>query len=186
MLALGVGVGCCRYHSDDLPSPVATMTIAARRVRRSMEQHCRGQRGRADEWFTSRVEPHPGARIILFTVPLQPGTCLGPYESRALIGAGGMGEVYRVRDSKLKRDVTFKVLPEAVAREPERIARFEREAEVLASLNHANIAVVHENRTQRDLHPSNRFGRRPEAAVVGRRCRAAVVARWARAVFHER
>ena len=82
--------------------------------------------------------------IIPFTVPLQAGTYLGPYEIRALIGAGGMGEVYRARDSKLKRDVAIKVLPDAFAREPERISRFEREAEVLASLNHGNIATIHD------------------------------------------
>jgi len=77
-------------------------------------------------------------------VPLQPGTCLGSYEIQALIGAGGMGEVYRARDSKLKRDVAIKILPDAFAREPERISRFEREAEALGSLSHSNIATVHD------------------------------------------
>ena len=86
----------------------------------------------------------PATRIILFIVPLQPGTCLGSYEIRGLIGAGGMGEVYRARDSKLKRDVAIKILPEAFAREPERISRFEREAEALGSLSHGNIATVHD------------------------------------------
>jgi eukaryotic-like serine/threonine-protein kinase len=76
-------------------------------------------------------------------VALAPSTRLGSYEVIALIGAGGMGEVYRARDSKLKRDVAIKVLPEAFARDPERLARFEREAEVLATLNHPNIAAVY-------------------------------------------
>src|ERR1017187_3010183 len=74
---------------------------------------------------------------------LVPGTRLGPYEILAPIGAGGMGEVYRARDTKLKRDVALKVLPEAFARDPERMARFQREAEVLASLNHPNIAAIY-------------------------------------------
>jgi serine/threonine-protein kinase len=68
---------------------------------------------------------------------------LGSYEILAPIGAGGMGEVYRARDTKLKRDVALKVLPEAFARDCERLARFQREAEVLASLNHPNIATIH-------------------------------------------
>ena len=72
-----------------------------------------------------------------------PGTRLGPYEILAPIGAGGMGEVYRARDTKLKRDVAVKVLPEAFARDPDRMVRFQREAEVLASLNHPNIAQIY-------------------------------------------
>jgi serine/threonine-protein kinase len=76
-------------------------------------------------------------------MPLPVGTILGPYEILAPIGAGGMGEVYRAKDTKLKREVAIKVLPEAVARDPERMARFQREAELLASLNHPNIATIH-------------------------------------------
>src|ERR1700680_3682095 len=76
-------------------------------------------------------------------MPLSVGTKLGPYEILAAIGAGGMGEVYRAADTKLKRDVAIKVLPEAFARDPERMARFQREAEVLASLNHPNIAAIY-------------------------------------------
>src|SRR5262245_44690404 len=74
---------------------------------------------------------------------LGPGTKLGHYEVGALIGAGGMGEVYRARDTKLKRDVAIKVLPHSFADDPARMARFQREAEVLASLNHPNIATIH-------------------------------------------
>src|SRR5580692_8570403 len=76
-------------------------------------------------------------------MPLSVGTRLGPYEILAPIGAGGMGEVYRARDTKLKREVAIKVLPETFARDPERMARFQREAEVLASLNHPNIAAIY-------------------------------------------
>ena len=71
------------------------------------------------------------------------GTRLGPYEVLATIGAGGMGEVYRARDTKLKRDVALKVLPDAFARDPGRLTRFQREAEVLASLNHPNIGQIY-------------------------------------------
>lgn len=76
-------------------------------------------------------------------MPLLAGTRFGPYEILAPIGAGGMGEVYRARDTKLKRDVAVKVLPDAFARDPERMARFQREAQVLASLNHPNIAQIY-------------------------------------------
>ena len=74
---------------------------------------------------------------------LTPGTRLGPYEVIAQIGAGGMGKVYRATDTNLKRAVAIKVLPAAVAADPERLARFQREAEVLASLNHPNIAAIY-------------------------------------------
>src|ERR1022692_2381412 len=74
---------------------------------------------------------------------LSVGTKLGPYEILAAIGAGGMGEVYRARDAKLGRDIALKVLPEAFARDAERMARFQREAKVLASLNHPNIASIY-------------------------------------------
>jgi serine/threonine-protein kinase len=74
---------------------------------------------------------------------LTPGTRLGAYEIIALIGAGGMGEVYRARDTRLNRDVALKVLPELFAADPDRLARFKREAQLLASLNHPNIAAIH-------------------------------------------
>ena len=77
------------------------------------------------------------------SMPLTPGIRMGSYEILAPLGAGGMGEVYRAKDSKLKREVALKVLPEAFARDSERVARFQREAEVLASLNHPNIATIH-------------------------------------------
>ena len=74
---------------------------------------------------------------------LEAGTRLGSYEIVALLGAGGMGQVYRAKDSRLKREVALKVLPADVAGDRERLARFQREAEVLASLNHPNIAQIH-------------------------------------------
>jgi eukaryotic-like serine/threonine-protein kinase len=74
---------------------------------------------------------------------LSPGTRLGPYEITAQIGIGGMGEVYRATDTNLKRSVAIKVLPDAVASDRERLARFQREAEVLAALNHPNIAAIY-------------------------------------------
>jgi serine/threonine protein kinase len=74
---------------------------------------------------------------------LSPGTRLGVYEVVGLIGAGGMGEVYRARDTKLNREVALKVLPEAFVSDPDRIARFAREAKTLAALNHPNIAAIY-------------------------------------------
>jgi Tol biopolymer transport system component len=76
-------------------------------------------------------------------VALAPGTRLGPYEVIALIGAGGMGEVYRAHDTKLNRDVALKLLPDGFASDPDRLARFRREAQVLASLNHPHIAAIY-------------------------------------------
>lgn len=70
------------------------------------------------------------------------GTQLGSYEITALLGKGGMGEVYRARDTKLKREVAIKILPDEFNRDAERASRFQREAEVLASLNHPNIAAM--------------------------------------------
>src|SRR5262245_22264410 len=74
-------------------------------------------------------------------IPL--GSRLGPYEIVAPLGSGGMGEVYRARDTKLNRDVAIKVLLSSVAHDADRLARFSREAQVLAALNHPNIAHIH-------------------------------------------
>src|ERR1700758_829939 len=76
-------------------------------------------------------------------MPIATGTRLGSYEVTTQIGAGGMGEVYKAHDTKLGRDVAIKILPEAFAHDPERLARFQREAKMLASLNHPNIATIH-------------------------------------------
>ena len=96
---------------------------------------------------------------------LERGTRLGPYEIDSVLGAGGMGEVYRARDTRLKRDVAVKVLPPAFAHDPDRLARFQREAEVLATLNHPNIAAVYgfEEIAGRERHRA-RTRRRPNAA----------------------
>jgi serine/threonine protein kinase/tetratricopeptide (TPR) repeat protein len=77
-------------------------------------------------------------------VSLEPGTRLGPYEILAPLGAGGMGEVYRARDSKLDRDVAIKVLPVSIAADPDALARFEREAKAVAALSHPNILAIHD------------------------------------------
>ena len=76
-------------------------------------------------------------------MPLTPGTRIGPYQVTAKIGEGGMGEVYQARDTTLDRDVALKVLPEGFTSDPDRLARFEREAKVLASLNHPNIGSIY-------------------------------------------
>jgi serine/threonine-protein kinase len=76
-------------------------------------------------------------------MPLAPGARVGSYDIQSILGAGGMGEVYRARDTRLKREVALKVLPQSFATDPDRLARFQREAEVLALLNHSNIAAIH-------------------------------------------
>src|SRR5262245_60116526 len=96
----------------------------------------------------------PPGIIPVFSVTLASGTRLGPYEVIGPIGAGGMGEVYRARDAKLGRDVALKILPQPLATDPERLARFEREAHVLASLNHPHIGAIYgfeESQTVRAL-----------------------------------
>ena len=84
----------------------------------------------------------PNARILNH-LPLTPGTRLGVFLLSDLIGRGGMGEVYRATDTKLKRQVAIKILPPSFAADHDRLARFQREAEVLASLNHPNIAAIY-------------------------------------------
>src|SRR5690349_18510663 len=76
-------------------------------------------------------------------MPLNPGTRVGPYEIVSPIGAGGMGEVYRARDTKLNRDVALKILPDIFAGDADRLARFTREAQTLAALNDPRIAHIH-------------------------------------------
>src|SRR4026209_2746096 len=78
------------------------------------------------------------------------GTHLGSHEITALLGKGGMGEVYRARDTKLKRDVAIKILPDEFARDADRVSRFQREAELLASLNHPNIAAIYDLEEAKD------------------------------------
>jgi serine/threonine protein kinase len=108
-------------------------------------------------------------------MPLSVGDKLGPYEILAPIGKGGMGEVYRAKDTKLDRDVAIKVLPAPLAQDPERLTRFEREAKVLASLNHPNIAQIY-GLQQRALvmelvpgeHLKHRSRLRPRLVTLGR------------------
>ncbi len=124
---------------------------------------------------------------------------MGTYEIVAPLGAGGMGEVYRARDTVLKRDVALKVLPAAFAQDPERMARFQREAELLASLNHPNIAILHglvESDGQRalvmELVPGETLGARikrgsmplEEALNVARQIAEALEAAHERGVVH--
>src|SRR5262245_11592873 len=80
------------------------------------------------------------------------GSTLGAYEVVSPLGAGGMGEVYRARDAKLGREVAVKILPEPFAFDPDRVARFEREAKVLAALNHPHIAALHGMEIARNRH----------------------------------
>jgi serine/threonine-protein kinase len=132
-------------------------------------------------------------------MPLAPGTRLGPYEIVAPLGAGGMGEVYRARDPRLGRDVAIKALPAAFSRDPERLARFEREAQTLASLSHPNIATIH-GIEERDGVPhlvlelvegetlAARLARGPlpprEALAIGVQIASAIEAAHERGVIH--
>src|SRR5580658_7929919 len=75
---------------------------------------------------------------------LAPGTKLGPYEIKSQVGAGGMGEVYRARDTRLSRDVALKILPESFARDSDRLRRFEQETQAVAALNHPNILAIYD------------------------------------------
>jgi serine/threonine-protein kinase len=95
----------------------------------------------AQDASDGKILDRPAAELTLSTVGV--GSQLGLYRIEARLGAGGMGVVYRARDAKLKRDVAIKVLPEAFAHDPGRMARFQREAEVLAILNHPNIAHIY-------------------------------------------
>src|SRR5271167_2092776 len=85
-------------------------------------------------------------------MPLPIGSKFGPYEIVAPIGAGGMGEVYRARDTRLGREVALKVLPESFSRDAERLRRFEQEARSVAALNHPNILAIHDIGAQDGTH----------------------------------
>jgi serine/threonine protein kinase len=85
-------------------------------------------------------------------MPLPPGHKIGPYEILASIGAGGMGEVYRAKDTKLGRDVALKILPPEMAQDPDRLARFQREARAVAALNHPNVVTLHSVEESNGVH----------------------------------
>src|SRR5690242_1796104 len=123
------------------------------------------------------------------------GTRLGPYEVSGPIGAGGMGEVYRARDSKLGRDVALKVLPASLAGDADYMARFRREAQVLASLNHPNIAAIYgfeENAIVMELVEGQTLDQRiregalpiAEAAAIARQIAEALEAAHEKGIVH--
>ena len=85
-------------------------------------------------------------------VPFTSGSRLGPYELQSRLGAGGMGEVYKARDTRLRRDVAVKILPESFAQDSDRLLRFEQEAQAVAALNHPNILSVHDVGLHEDVH----------------------------------
>ena len=97
----------------------------------------------ADGFAAGPVTPMAPHQIASLVPGALAGRSLGVYQVRALVGAGGMGEVYAARDTKLGRDVAIKVLPRAFASDPDRLARFEREARMLATLNHPNICAIY-------------------------------------------
>ena len=116
-----------------------------------------------------RIRTHPATGTVL-----PPGTKLGPYVVQSLIGAGGMGEVYRARDASLKRDVAIKVLPASLSRDPDRLRRFQLEAEAAAALNHPNILSIYRHRPagRLALHRHRVAGRRDPARAAAPRCDA--------------
>ena len=108
-----------------------------------MTRETRGPKKRDPFTRCAKGEERPAQPYNPRELVLLPGTLFGSYEVAALIGVGGMGEVYRARDKRLDRDVAIKILTESFAHDADRLARFEREAKTLASLNHSNIATIH-------------------------------------------
>ena len=102
---------------------------------------------------------------------LTPGTRLGVYEITAQIGEGGMGQVYRATDTKLKRQVAIKILPPSLAADADRLARFQREAEVLASLNHPHIAAIYGLEESDGRHRARHGTRRGRGSLAAHRAR---------------
>src|SRR5208282_2966431 len=149
------GNGCGTHDQSDVSSgatqrafPRATSVFSIRSFQAvAVGRHCRRQTLSLSSSQSANCVGRCYRRSELAggveEMTLAAGTKLGSYEITGAIGAGGMGEVYRARDAKLGRDVALKVLPEAFARDAERMARFQREAKVLASLNHPNIASIY-------------------------------------------
>jgi eukaryotic-like serine/threonine-protein kinase len=118
-------------------SPESSQLVAEWLLKRELESEATAPSGRI---IAPAARP---AHIIASLLALTPGTRLGVYEVTALLGEGGMGQVYRATDTRLKRQVAIKILPPSVAADHDRLARFQREGEVLASLNHPNIAGIY-------------------------------------------
>jgi serine/threonine protein kinase len=112
--------------------------------------------------FLNRA-PMPVLRGVLAPVPLMPGVRLGAFEITGTLGSGGMGEVYRARDTRLGRDGAVKLLPSAIADDPERRARLERESRLLAALNHPHIAAIH---SVEEIDPSTGSGQGGRLALI--------------------
>ncbi|HEX2341092.1 MAG TPA: protein kinase [Vicinamibacterales bacterium] len=108
--------------------------------------------GTADGFLESPAINLDGGRVAVASPELQPGDQVGNFEVIGSLGAGGMGEVYRARDAKLRREVAIKLLPRALADDPQRLARFERESRILAALNHPHIATIHSVEHADTLH----------------------------------
>jgi serine/threonine protein kinase len=130
---------------ETLRREVASLVAAAADAADLYEQPPFGSEGAAallalvDEEAPTHLIQSSGRRLTL-----PPGTMLGEYEVQSLLGAGGMGQVYRARDRRLRRDVAVKVLPSVVSSDPDRLRRFEQEAQAAAALNHPNILAVHQ------------------------------------------
>ena len=135
----------------------AAMSVLADTVRINL------QSGTTIEAVDTDLDSEPGLErpflaksagvLILPFMPLDPGTTLGPYEITSALGAGGMGEVYRAKDTRLGRDVAIKILPKEMSTDPARKQRFEREAKIISGLNHPNICVLHDIGHQDGIEP---------------------------------
>ena len=132
-----------------------------------MESHTQANRA----VYTAGAALFSASAIIAPGMPLNSGTRIGPYEIQSPLGAGGMGEVYRARDTRLDRSVAVKVLPASFASDPDRLRRFEQEARSVAALNHPNILSVHDIGTQ-DGTPYM------VCELLGRRDSASAAAGW--------
>src|ERR1017187_5167609 len=125
----------------------AAITLAPEKRAAFLEHACTddaGLRGEVRSLLAQNTDSFLESAPLSAIKTLSAGAKLGNFAIVELIGRGGMGEVYRARDSRLKRDVAVKVLPAGLARDPDRIARFEREARAAGALNHPNIVAVHE------------------------------------------
>src|SRR6266487_7111376 len=144
---LQFGEGDARIHGLHEPHSTSSMRSACRCAPAGFPSNL-NDRHAARCRYRNRRGASTWQNLQIATMTLQPGTRFGAYEIQAPLGAGGMGEVYRARDTRLQRDVAIKVLPELFASDPERLARFEREAHLLSSLNHPRICALYDVGTQ--------------------------------------